>query len=158
MFVRNEPNKANSSVRQVPLVVEIMSSPLPHRPSIDHAPRQRLTVDFDSERSETILDALGSETARSILRVLEGGPAPASEIARQSDISVQTVSYHLDNLVDAGLVSAVGIWYSSKGAEMDVYALTGERVEVCLASDERTSGHQSQFGPSSSPEIVIDDD
>lgn len=163
MFVRNEPNKVNSSVQRAPtnpfpLDVDIMSSPLPHRPSIDYAPRHRLTIDFGSERSETVLDALGSETARSVMRVLERGPAPASEIAKQSEISIQTVSYHLDNLVKAGLVTDVGIWYSSKGAEMDVYALTGERIEICLTSDDSKSAHQSQFEPSPSAEIALDDD
>jgi len=135
-----------------------MSRPLPHRPSIDHAPRQRLVVDFRSERSETVLDALGSTTARSIMRLLERGPAPASEIAKQSDISVQTVSYHLDNLLDAGLVTAVGTWYSSKGAEMDVYALTGERVEVCLTRDERTPIQRSEVESTSSAQLVLEND
>lgn len=135
-----------------------MSSLLPHRPSIDHSPRQRLTIDFGSERSETVLDSLGSKTARSVMQMLEHGPAPASEIAKNCDISVQSVSYHLDNLVDAGLVTEVGTWYSSKGAEMDVYALSVERIEVCLTSEESKSSHQSKFEPSPSAEIALDDD
>lgn len=135
-----------------------MPSPLPLRPPIDHTPRQRLTIEFGSDRSETVLDALGSETARSVMGLLERGPAPASEIASKCDLSIQTVSYHLDNLVDAGLITDVGIWYSSKGVEMQVYALTGEHIELCLTSGETEVAHQSQFEPSSSVDLALNDD
>lgn len=162
MFVRNGPNKLNRLVRcglsAHPRKVEIMSSPLPLRPPVDHAPRERLTVEFGSDRSEAVFDALGSETARSVVDFLECGPAPASDIAKQCDISIQTVSYHLDNLVDAGLVTDAGTWYSSKGTEMNVYAVAGERIEMCLTSDEADVSRRSTFERSSSTDIALNDD
>lgn len=36
--------------------------------------------------------------------------------------SLQNAAYHLDRLLDAGLVTVIETWYSAKGKEMDVYA------------------------------------
>lgn len=68
------------------------------------------------------VEALGSETAQSILSETGGDPATASEIADRVGTSLQTVCYHLPRLESAGLVTVVGTRYSEKGAEMDVYA------------------------------------
>ncbi|MEF8842947.1 MAG: helix-turn-helix domain-containing protein [Haloarculaceae archaeon] len=68
--------------------------------------------------------ALGSRTAQSIVAELSGEPATTTEVADRIGSSVQTVSYHLPRLEEAGLVTVVGTQYSEKGAEMDVYART----------------------------------
>lgn len=69
-----------------------------------------------------MLEALSSDTARSIVLALSGTPATPAEIADRVGSSVQNVSYHLSNLEDAGLVTVVGTRYSEKGYEMQVYA------------------------------------
>lgn len=106
---------------------------LPFRPAIDHTPRPRSVVGLDDSAVQSIPDALGSETARAVLRTLGESPATTSEIAEDVDSSLQNVQYHLQKLVAAGLVSEVGTWYSSKGREMQVYDLASERVELQLA-------------------------
>lgn len=77
-----------------------------------------------------MLSVLSCETARIILAALEDGPATASDLSEQLDISIQTVCYHLDRLSAAELVSDVGTWYSSKGTEMTVYGTTIQRIEL----------------------------
>ena len=73
-------------------------------------------------RDETVIEAIGSETARSVLAVLQESPQPASEIADALDVSIQVVSYHLDRLESAGLVTTIATVHSEKGKQMNVYA------------------------------------
>lgn len=110
-----------------------MPDMLPFRPAIDHTPRRRSVIDLHDAAGQSIPDALGSATARAVLRTLGESPSTASGIAGALDSSLQNVQYHLEKLVDAGLVSEVGTWYSSKGREMQVYDLASERIELRLA-------------------------
>ena len=58
-----------------------------------------------SDRSATVLDALGDPTRRALLeRLRDGGPAAAGELATGFDLSRPAVSQHLGVLRDAGLV------------------------------------------------------
>ncbi|MFB6123256.1 MAG: ArsR/SmtB family transcription factor [Haloferacaceae archaeon] len=112
-----------------------MSSPLPHRPSIDHTPASLSVVDLTDDESTALLDSLSCETARAILAALEDGPATVSDLTGRVDTTLQNARYHLENLRDAGVVADVGTWYSAKGREMNVYALTSERIELRIGSD-----------------------
>lgn len=71
-------------------------------------------------------DVLGSRTAREILAALYDEPGTASDVAEETDSSLQNVAYHLENLREAALIETVDTWYSPKGREMDVFAPTGE--------------------------------
>lgn len=108
-----------------------MSTVLPLRPAIDHAPDARTTIDLADDSSD-VIDALGSETARSVVRVLGDGPATASDVATAVETSIQNAHYHLQRLRDADIVTEVGTWHSAKGNEMTVYGLTNERLELSL--------------------------
>lgn len=83
-----------------------------------------------------VLGSLTSETARAILEVLADVPATTTDIANRVDTSRQNVHYHLRNLCDAGVVTAAGTWYSAKGQEMTVYALTSERIEIRIGKQK----------------------
>jgi predicted transcriptional regulator len=89
-----------------------------------------------------VFDALASETARRIVSALSDTPAPPSELAEAADTSVQNVHYHLDRLTEGGVVEVVDTWYSSRGVEMDVYALSSDPVVVCIG-DPRGDGPSS---------------
>ncbi|MFW6321412.1 MAG: ArsR/SmtB family transcription factor, partial [Halohasta sp.] len=82
---------------------------------------ERRVVRFDSPAFADVLDAVGSETARSILLSVRREPLTASEIADRVDTSVQNASYHLSKLTDAGLVRVFDNVYSEKGCEMKLY-------------------------------------
>ncbi|WP_277613500.1 ArsR/SmtB family transcription factor [Natrinema hispanicum] len=84
-----------------------------------------------------MFDALSSSTARSILMTLYEEPQTASDIANSVDTSLQNTKYHLDNLLDAGLIEIVDTWYSEHGREMKVYAPANGSL-VVVASDEST--------------------
>ena len=97
----------------------LSTRPDPSRDSdSDSEPR---VVGFDSEEFADVLDAVGSETARSILLAVRREPLTASEIADRVDTSVQNASYHLTKLTDARLVRVYDNVYSEKGCEMKLY-------------------------------------
>lgn len=125
-----------------------MSSPLPLRPSINHTPSTRSVIDLTADTTEAVFGALGSETARSIIAALENGPATASDIADRVGTSLQNVQYHLNNLQEADLVADVGTWYSAKGKEMSVYAVTVDCLEFRLAESPDDQGAASEAGAS----------
>jgi predicted transcriptional regulator len=89
---------------------------------------------------EPVLDAIGAETARDILAVLGTDSLNTAEIARQVGTSIQNTRYHLDGLCDAGLVQVTGSRYSTKGVEMDVYAVTVDEVLICITHDDESTG------------------
>lgn len=82
--------------------------------------------------SEEVLGALATETGRQILAVLHDEPLPQSELAAAVGTSIQNITYHLTRLEDAGIVEVVDTWYSSRGCEMDVYAVTADPVVLCI--------------------------
>ena len=85
---------------------------------------------IDRDEPTDVLQVLSSETAQKILGTLKTKPGTASDIAESTERSVQNVSYHLDRLCDAGVVTSIETWYSEKGREMTVYALAAERLVI----------------------------
>ena len=79
------------------------------------------TIQFGTDGFDDVLDALGSDTARMILRSVQTEPLTASEIADRVDTSIQNASYHLRTLTDVGLIRVVDTVYSEKGCEMNLY-------------------------------------
>lgn len=76
------------------------------------------------ERAKKIAKAMASQTANDILSTLKEGSLSAAEIAAHLSIPLTTLKYHIDNLVDAGLIEVVRTKWSSKGREVKVYGLT----------------------------------
>jgi predicted transcriptional regulator len=107
-----------------------MDSALPHQPPVAHAPREQTSIVVDRDEPTDVLKALSSESAQEILGAIKSGPKTASEIAESVEKSVQTVSYHLDRLCEADIITPTETWYSAKGREMTVYALATEQLVV----------------------------
>lgn len=94
--------------------------------------------DTVSLQNEEVIGAISSETARCVLTVLQESAQPVSKIADELDTSIQAVSYHIDRLESAGLVTIVATTYSKKGKQMDIYApATNELIIKFDNSTER---------------------
>ena len=102
--------------------------------TIEHVPEESLSVSIDRDEVADALGAVSSKTAQDILAVLTDDPCPAAEIAEKVGVSVQNVTYHLDRLDDAGIITPVGIWYSEKGREMTVYGIASEKLVIEFGS------------------------
>ncbi|WP_423999597.1 ArsR/SmtB family transcription factor [Haloarcula salina] len=91
----------------------------------DEDPR---VLDVAETETDAVLDALASDTGRSLFRTLFDQPGTASEIAERCDTSVQNAHYHLSNLESADLVEPIDTIYSEKGNEMTVYGPANDPI------------------------------
>lgn len=117
-----------------------MASTLPHRPPVSYTPEGRSTIELGEPSFRETFKALASETARAIFEQLTVEPTTASELATQVETSIQNIEYHLSRLQDADLVVEAGVWYSTRGKEMSVYApRVSELIIRVPASSEQSS-------------------
>ena len=114
---------------------QVFSDPDPDEPRV---------LDIEGADAERTFDALGSETARSILAATYDEPRTPPEIRDTVGTSLQNVHYHIERLEDADLIESVGTGYSEKGNEMSVYAPCSEAL-VLFAGDERGRGRLESF-------------
>lgn len=78
------------------------------------------------ERAQKIARAMASQTANAIIQAFSSGPMTSSEAARMMKIPITTATYHIDNLLEAGLLEVVDTRWSEKGREVKVYGLTDQ--------------------------------
>ena len=132
-----------------------MNQLLPRKPDVEVSNEDSLVLGLADQETNSVFSVLSSELARSILDQLYDSPATQSELAACEDTSIQNVSYHLENLVEAGLVEVVDQWYSEKGREMDVYAPAGDSL-VLIAGNARQVNEVRQMTPMEHPQKVSD--
>ena len=128
--------------------IRSMSALLPRKPPVERSGTDSQVVSLYDDDSDAVFSVLSSEVARRVLAELYRDPATQSELADRVGTSIQNVSYHLDNLADAGLVDVVDEWYSEKGREMDVYAPTGAPLVLMIGD---TSDDNGGSDPEASP-------
>lgn len=107
-----------------------MPSAFPYRTPTDHTPCERTIVCADSENPSDLLQTVSSQTAQQVLATLNNGPATVSDIAEAIGTSIQNAKYHVNRLCKADLIEPVDTWYSEKGTEMTVYALSVKELVV----------------------------
>lgn len=82
------------------------------------------------ERAKKIGKAMASPVANGILQNLSDGPKTASDLTGILDVPMGTLKYHIENLLDAGLIEIRETRYSVKGREVKVYALRDQLLIV----------------------------
>jgi DNA-binding transcriptional ArsR family regulator len=82
------------------------------------------------ERAQKIAKAMGSQTANDILQILGEGPRSLTDITGRLNIPMNTAKYHIENLLDAGLIAVEQTRYSIKGREVKIYTLTNQLLVV----------------------------
>lgn len=82
------------------------------------------------ERAQKIAKAMGSQTANEILQILGEGPKSLTDITERLNIPMNTAKYHVENLLDAGLIGVEQTRYSIKGREVKIYTLTNQLLVV----------------------------
>lgn len=78
------------------------------------------------ERSQKIAKAISSQAAGDILHALEKGPRTAGDLASTLAMPMGTVKYHIENLLEAGLIEVRDTKYSVKGRQVKVYGLRNQ--------------------------------
>lgn len=82
------------------------------------------------ERAQKIGKAIASQTANDILHILQNRLMTATDLADGLKIPMGTVKYHIENLLDAGLLEVRERKYSVKGREVKVYGLKEQLLIV----------------------------
>jgi DNA-binding transcriptional ArsR family regulator len=82
------------------------------------------------ERAQKISKAMGSQTASDILKLLAESQKSLTEINERLAIPLTTAKYHIENLLEAGLISVAETRYSVKGREIKIYSLTNQLLIV----------------------------
>jgi DNA-binding transcriptional ArsR family regulator len=82
------------------------------------------------ERAQKIAKAMGSQTASDILQSLGEHPKSLTAITGQLAIPMNTAKYHIENLLEAGLIAVSETKYSVKGREVKLYTLTNQLLIV----------------------------
>lgn len=89
-----------------------------------------IVLEPGDERAQKIGKAIGSPMANEILHILAGGPKTASDLTESLNIPMGTLKYHIENLLEAGLIEISETRYSVKGREVKVYALRDQLLIV----------------------------
>jgi len=89
-----------------------------------------IVLEPGDERAQKIGKAISSQTAGDILHILSQGPKTATDLTGLLSIPMGTLKYHIDNLLEAGLVEIAETRYSVKGREVKVYRLRDQLVIV----------------------------
>jgi DNA-binding transcriptional ArsR family regulator len=89
-----------------------------------------IVLEPGDERAQKIGKAIASPTANEILQILAGGPKTASDLTETLNIPMGTLKYHIENLLEAGLIEITETRYSVKGREVKVYALRDQLLIV----------------------------
>ena len=81
-------------------------------------------------RAQKIAKAMASPTAGDILQLLAENPKSLTDITERLAIPMNTAKYHIDNLLEAGVISVADTKYSVKGREVKIYSLTNQLLIV----------------------------
>ncbi len=81
-------------------------------------------------RAQKIGKAIASQTANDILLLLQNRLMTATDLSETLKIPMGTVKYHIENLLDAGLLEVREKKYSVKGREVKIYGLKDQLLIV----------------------------
>jgi DNA-binding transcriptional ArsR family regulator len=91
---------------------------------------QVVVLEPGGEKAQKIAKAMASQTACDILRLIGERQKTSTEISEHLSIPMNTAKYHIENLLDAGLIYVSATKYSVKGREVKVYSLTDQLLIV----------------------------
>src|SRR3989338_7421671 len=90
-----------------------------------------IMFDIDDPRSAKIAEVMSNKAAKKILGLLAEGEKSASDISNELAMPLNTVSYNLKNLVEAGLVDkSKRMFWSSRGKRMEIYKLANKKIII----------------------------
>ncbi|HDH45067.1 MAG TPA: transcriptional regulator [Thermococcus sp.] len=86
------------------------------------------TIDIRDEKARELAQILANDTALSILSLLQEKTLSMSEIAKELDIPISTVSYHLDKMIRVGFVEIAGKKYGKRLQEVKLYRASSKPI------------------------------
>jgi DNA-binding transcriptional ArsR family regulator len=89
-----------------------------------------LLVDLSEKKTKKLAETITSDTSRKILNYLVEKDDSEASIAKELEIPISTVHYHLQKLQEAGLVMVEEFHYSKKGREVNHYKLANKYIII----------------------------
>ncbi|MBI2102658.1 helix-turn-helix transcriptional regulator [Candidatus Woesearchaeota archaeon] len=89
-----------------------------------------LLVDLNESKTKKLAETITSDTSRMILNYLTEKEGVESIIAKDLNLPLPTVHYHLQKLQEAGLVTVEEFHYSQKGREVNHYKLANKYIII----------------------------
>lgn len=90
---------------------------------------------IDDERIEILAKELSNETGRRILVELSTGSKTASELARKLSLPMPTVLFHIERLVQAGLIEIEAVRAGSRG-RVKIYTSSPKAILLITSRGE----------------------
>ncbi len=87
------------------------------------------TIDIHDEKAKELAQILMNEKAIAILHLVEDRALSISEISRELNLPISTVSYHIDKMLKVGLVEvAGGKKYGKRLQEVKLYRASNKPI------------------------------
>lgn len=90
------------------------------------------------EQAQKFIKAISNQTAGEVLQLLkETGPLRLSDIAEKQGLSLNATKYHIENLMDVGLLEISNTKYSVKGRKIKMYRMKNQIFIVAPSMTEK---------------------
>jgi DNA-binding transcriptional ArsR family regulator len=89
-----------------------------------------LLVDLNETKTKKLAETITSDTSRKILNYLTEKEDSEANIAKELNIPISTIHYHLTKLQESGLVLVEEFHYSKKGREINHYKLANKYIII----------------------------
>ncbi|ASJ04814.1 ArsR/SmtB family transcription factor [Thermococcus barossii] len=86
------------------------------------------TIDIHDERAKELAQILMNEKAITILHLVEDRALSISEISRELNLPISTVSYHIDKMLKVGLIEVAGKKYGKRLQEVKLYRASNRPI------------------------------
>ena len=93
-------------------------------------------ISTDDKRIKIIGEELGNDTGRAIFTTISRGAASSNELAKILDVSLPLVNWHINRLVDVGLVRVEDLKMSSKNRPVRYYGAAKTILVIVPPEDE----------------------
>jgi len=93
--------------------------------------KNSIMIDLNDPRTAKIADVISNKTSKKVLELLAQGEFSGSEIAVKLKLPLNTVTYNIKKLEDAGLIEKVkGFLWSVKGRRVYRYKISNKRIII----------------------------
>ena len=86
------------------------------------------TIDIHDEKAKELAQILTNDKAIAILHLLEDRELSISEISKELNLPISTVSYHIDKMTRVGLVEVAGKKYGKRLQEVKLYRASNRPI------------------------------
>lgn len=91
------------------------------------ASEELVFLETGQEQAQKFIRAMSNQNASDVLHLLkEAGPLRLSDIAGRLGMSLNATKYHIENLMDAGLLEISNTRYSVKGRKVKIYRMKNQ--------------------------------